>query len=243
MPDTETEPNIETPAGQELPQDTPETPETPPVPPEETPAPQAPAVDPMVAELRETNARLLEHVLRPQQAPAQPQAEQEVDIEKFIEDNMGEKSAPVLKQLVKHLEKKLGKRFADRSEFEQTKAAAMQAATRAQEQEAISEQKEDGVPDDVLTDAKKLILDWAKQGEFYPSAKAAYRAAVGEVVKQKMYGLAAKERAKKEAVKAKQSNATAPKSEPPSLPEGVPKRAKGESFEAYAARLNKVEFE
>lgn len=237
----------ETSTGQEPPQDTPETPETPPA--QSDPVePEPPAVDPMAARLQEDNERMRreneeyrQHLMRQQQAAAP--AEQEVDIEKFIEENLGEKSAPVMKQLVKHLEKKLGKRFADRTEFEQTKQAALAADVRAQEQQAIADQKADGVPDEIIGDAKRLILDWAKKGEFYPSAGAAYRAAVGEVLKQKMYGQAANERRKKEILKAKQSNATAPRSEAPSLTEGVPKRIKGETFDQYAARLNKVEIE
>ena len=252
MPDTETdapEQETETPAGQEPQQDTPETPETPPAPPEETPEPEAPAVDPMAARLAEDNERLRreadeyrQFVLRQQQAPAAP-VDQEVDIEKFIEDNIGEKSAPVMKQLVKHLRKEIARDYAPRKDFEQTKQAALVASTRAQEQAAISRQREDGVDDATLKDAGKQIMDWAKQGRFFPDADSAYEAAVGSVLKKKMYASAEAERRKKEIVKGKQANATAPRSEAPGLPAGVPKRAKGESFEQYAARLNKVEFE
>lgn len=248
MADTETETGTQIPAGQEPQQETPDAPETPPAPPEEPSEPETPAVDPLAARLQEDNERMRreneeyrQFVLRQQQTQAQPQTEQEVDIEKFIEENVGEKSAPVLKQLVKHLEKKLGKKFADRGEFEQTKQAALIASTRAQEQQAIADQKADGVPDDVIKEAGGMILDWAKKGEFYPTAGAAYRAAVGEVLKQRMYGQAALERKKKEAVLAKRGNATAPKSEAPGLPAGVPKRIKGESFETYAKRIAKLD--
>lgn len=247
--DVNNEAETQTPAGQEPQQDTPETPETPPAPPEAPAEPEAPQVDPMAARLQEDNDRMRreneeyrQFVLRQQQTQA-PQGEQEVDLDKFIEENMGEKSAPVLKQLVKHLEKKLGKKFADRSEFEQTKQAALMASTRAQEQAAVARQRDDGVDDATIKEAGKQIMDWAKQGKFFPDADSAYEAAVGSVLKKKMYSAAENERRKKQAVIDGRKNASAPQGSAPSAPQGVPKRNKGESFEAYANRISKIELD
>lgn len=232
---------------EEAPEQEPETPAEEPQAPAAPVAPEEPTVDPMMAQLREDLERerrekeeYRQFVMRQQQTQQAP-AEQEFDVDDFIDKNLGEKSAPVMKQLVKQLEKRMEKKYAARSEFEQTKHAAMQAQVAAQEAAAVAAQREDGVPEDVLKEARGQIMTWAKQGRFFPDAQSAYDAAVGQVVKKRMFGEAARAQAAKAAVKARQGNAAAPRSETPGLPASRPKREKGESIGAYLERLQKIE--
>lgn len=183
------------------------------------PTPPAPTIDPRIAALEAQVARAEEREkeylrvmerLAPQ--PAATAAEPEVDIKKWIAENVQGDSAKILEQFADLMERKHA-RFATKDDVRQTTETTQQMAAQHEEQQAQDALRKRGVPDADIAEAKKRVWEAASKSpnvRLWRSAEAAYREMLGEIATERQYAQADKAQAAKQAVKDRQAKQITP---------------------------------